>query len=106
MKVKAFAIILALSSLSAMAQEGEEYQKFRVGGYGEVLASFMGYGTSRFNGTANGNTYENRNRISIPRFVVAGDYRFNKHWNLGAEIEFEAGGVGMETEIEASENGE
>ena len=46
-----------------MAQEGEEYQKFRVGGYGEVLASFMGYGTSRFNGTANGNTYENRNRI-------------------------------------------
>ncbi len=106
MKVKAFAIILALSSFSAMAQEGEEFQKFRVGGYGEVLASFMGYGTSRFNGTANGNTYENRNRISIPRFVVAGDYRFNKHWNIGAEIEFEAGGVGMETEIEASENGE
>ena len=86
--------------------ETDGYRKFRVGGYGEILASFMGYGTSRFNGTSTGNTYERRNSISIPRFVIAGDYRFNKHWNLGAEIEFEAGGVGVETEMEASENGE
>lgn len=82
------------------------YRKFRVGGYGEVLAQFMNYGTSRFNGTPTGNTYERRNSISIPRFVIAGDYRFNKHWNVGAEIEFEAGGVGVATEMEASENGE
>ncbi|MBR0273575.1 MAG: hypothetical protein IJQ59_05725, partial [Bacteroidaceae bacterium] len=84
----------------------DSYRKFRVGGYGEILASFMNYGTSRFNGTTTGNTIERRNSISIPRFVIAGDYRFNKHWNLGAEIEFEAGGVGVETEMEASENGE
>ena len=34
------------------------------------------------------------------------DYKFNRHWQVGAEIEFEAGGVGIETEMEASENGE
>lgn len=93
-------------SMKSDSAQGYDYQKFRLGGYGEMLASFMGYGTSRFNGTPTGNTYERRNSISIPRFVLAGDYRFNKHWNLGAEIEFEAGGVGVETEMEASENGE
>ena len=94
------------SSSTKDNSQTEGYSKLRVGGYGEILASFMGYGTSRFNGTTSGNTYERRNSISIPRFVIAGDYRFNKHWNLGAEIEFEAGGVGIETEMEASENGE
>ena len=134
MKETILTFVLGLSSLCASAQEAvgnavdattgasrqvaksekqdkyslevDSYQKFRIGGYGEVLASFMGYGTSRFNGTTTGNTYERRNSISIPRFVIAGDYRFNRHWNLGAEIEFEAGGVGLETEMEASENGE
>lgn len=91
----------------AMAQDDiESFEKYRVGGYGEMVASFMGYGTSRFNGTTTGNTYERRNSIAIPRFVLAGDYKFNKHWQLGAEIEFEAGGVGVETEMEESENGE
>lgn len=91
----------------AQAQEGSDnFEKFRVGGYGEMVASFMGYGTSRFNGTTTGNTYERRNAIAIPRFVLAGDYKFNKHWQIGAEIEFEAGGVGVETEMEQSENGE
>lgn len=80
------------------------YEKFRIGGYGEILANFMGYEkNTRFTGPS-GSTYGRQNAISIPRFVLAGDYRFNKHWNLGAEIEFEAGGVGVETELEASEN--
>jgi len=98
--------VVAHAKVNKDSTQVEGYQKFRIGGYGEVVASFMGYGTSRFNGTTTGNTYERRNSIAIPRFVVAGDYRFNKHWNLGAEIEFEAGGVGLETEMEASENGE
>ena len=37
------------------------------------------------------------------------DYKFNKRWSLGAEIEFEAGGTGIEYELETgtgSENGE
>ena len=96
--------VFAFMTVSGQTSD-EDYQKFRVGGYGEMVASFMGYGTSRFNGTSTGNTYENRAAIAIPRFVLAGDYKFNKHWQVGAEIEFEAGGVGIETELEASENG-
>ena len=101
-------MVLALGTATgSQAQDGSEsFEKYRIGGYGEMVASFMGYGTSRFNGTTTGNTYERRNSIAIPRFVLAGDYKFNKHWQLGAEIEFEAGGVGVETEMEESENGE
>ena len=82
------------------------YDKFRVGGYGEVLAKFMDYGINRFRGTSNGNAKDHRNEISIPRFVLAFDYKFNSKWILGAEIEFEAGGTGTAYEIENTENGE
>lgn len=84
----------------------EEYTKFRFGGYGEMVANFKDYGTNRFTGIDNGNTKEHRNTVAIPRFVLALDYKFNSKWILGAEIEFEAGGVGIETELENSENGE
>lgn len=49
---------------------------------------------------------DHRNSISIPRFVLAFDYKFNSQWILGAEIEFEAGGTGSAYEIENTENGE
>lgn len=39
-------------------------------------------------------------------FVLAFDYKFARRWVLGAEIEFEAGGVGTACELENSENGE
>lgn len=92
----------AQDSLSAV----DGFRHFRLGGYGEMVAAFKGYGASRYNGTTSGSAYERRNTVAIPRFVVAGDYRFNSHWQLGAEVEFEAGGVGVEYEMEASENGE
>ncbi|MBR1682346.1 MAG: hypothetical protein IJ767_08280 [Bacteroidaceae bacterium] len=82
------------------------YERFRVGGYGEMVAAFKDYGTNRFYGSQNGNVKMNRNTIAIPRFVLAGDYKFNRHWQLGAEIEFEAGGTGTAYEIENTENGE
>lgn len=82
----------------------EDYQKFRFGGYGEMVANFMDYGYNRFNGTSTGNTKEHRSRISIPRFVFAFDYKFTPKWVLGAEIEFEAGGVGFAQELEPTEN--
>ena len=44
--------------------------------------------------------------ISIPRFVLAFDYKFNSKWILGAEIEFESGGTGQAMELETTENGE
>ena len=120
--MKRLANLLTLSLCiagAAMAQDGDKtaaeqseeihasgYNKFRVGGYGEAVAKFMDYGINRYSGISYGNAKENRNSISIPRFVVAFDYKFNSKWVLGAEIEFEAGGVGMERELENSENGE
>ncbi len=79
--------------------------KFRLGGYGEAVAAFKNYGINRFSGS-NGSVRENRNTISIPRFVLAMDYKFSPKWILGAEIEFESGGVGTAMELEPSENNE
>lgn len=84
----------------------DDYEKFRVGGYGEMVASFMDYGINRFTGTGVGNSEEHRSSIAIPRFVLAFDYKFTSKWILGAEIEFESGGTGLATELEASENNE
>ena len=86
--------------------EYDSFEKFRLGGYGEMVAAFKDYGINRFNGTSDGNSRMNRATISIPRFVIAGDYKFTERWTLGVEIEFEAGGVGTEYEIENTENGE
>lgn len=86
--------------------ESEEYSQFRIGGYGEAVASFKDYGTNRFNGNPLGNTKADRNTISIPRFILALDYKFNSKWILGAEIEFESGGTGSAMELENTENGE
>ena len=103
---------LLLLALPVQAQwnndstEMDSYDKYRVGGYGEMVAAFKNYGINRFNGTSTGNSDFKRNTISLPRFVLAGDYKFNKHWNLGVEVEFESGGTGTAYEIENTENGE
>lgn len=86
--------------------EYDSFNRYRFGGYGEIVAAFKNYGINRFKGTSTGNAQIKRNTISIPRFVIAGDVKFNKHWILGAEIEFEAGGTGTAVEIENTENGE
>ena len=96
----------AAEPLSATAADTTGYNKFRFGGYGEMVASFKDYGNNRFAGTLTGNTKTHRNTISIPRFVVAFDYKFNSKWILSSEIEFESGGTGTAVELENSENGE
>ena len=86
-----------------------DFNKWRIGSYGEILATFKDYGLNRFYGGSKGNTKKNHNEISIPRFVLEGEYKITPKWILGAEIEFEAGGTGITYEIEAqsgSENGE
>lgn len=80
-----------------------EYTKYRVGGYGEMVASYLDYGYNRFTGEGSGSM--NRATISIPRFVLAFDYKFTPKWILGAEIEFEYGGTGIAKEIEYSDEG-
>ncbi|MDR3118037.1 MAG: OprO/OprP family phosphate-selective porin [Mediterranea sp.] len=83
----------------------EEYTTFRVGGYGEMVAGFLDYDFSRMNGSNAGAAKKNRGEISIPRFILAFDYKFNASWILGAEIEFEHGGTGVAKEIEYSDEG-
>ena len=103
---------LAIASTTAMAQwnadstEYESFDRYRLGGYGEMVASFKNYGTNRFNGTSQGNTHMHRGTIAIPRFTIASDVKFSRHWVLSTEMEFEAGGVGSALEIENTENGE
>ena len=105
-------LVSLASTLSASAQEAQDsiqyggWDHFRIGGYGEINSTFKSYGTNRFYGGAEGNAKEKRNTISIPRFVVAGDYKFDSKWILGVEIEFESGGVGTAYELENTENGE
>ena len=92
-------------SMQAAALYGENYSKFRLGGYGEMAASYMDYGPNRI--LPNGSSHENRGTISIPRFVLALDYKFTPTWILGAEIEWEYGGTGTSREMAwRSENGE
>ncbi len=83
----------------------EEYTKFRVGGYGEMVASFLDYDFNRLNGSSTGASKKNRGEISIPRFIVGFDYKFTPKWILSAEIEFEYGGTGVAQEIEYYEEG-
>lgn len=105
----AAAMAIASAASAQSSQDSIQYggwNQFRLGGYGEAVAAFKNYGTNRFYGGADGNAKENRNTISIPRFVIAGDYKFNSKWVLGMEIEFESGGVGTAYELENTENGE
>lgn len=104
-EVKSSRVTTEASSENA-SSEREEFKTFRLGGYGEAVANFKDYGTNRYYGALNGNSKKHRNTISIPRFVLAMDYKFNPKWILGAEIEFEAGGTGTAVEIENAENGE
>lgn len=80
-----------------------DFNKFRFGGYGEMAASYMDYGFNRF--TPQGANKMNRGSISIPRFVLAFDYKFSSTWILSTEIEFEYGGTGVARELEWSEEG-
>jgi hypothetical protein len=114
----ALAIALAIPSfiyaqqteqIDSTSTSADGFNKFRIGGYGEMVANFKDYGLNRFYGSSSGSPKINHNTIAIPRFVIAGDYKFNSKWILGVEVEFEAGGTGSEVEIETgtgSENGE
>ena len=79
---------------------------FRVGGYGEILGNYKDYGLNRWNGTLDGIPKKNRGTVSIPRFVIALDYKFSDKWILGAEIEFESGGTGTTYELEEQSGSE
>ncbi len=105
------ALLLASTASAQLPVTELEYggwERYRVGGYGEMVASFKDYGQNRW-ATPHGSSRLNHNTIAIPRMVVAGDYKLNQKWILGVEVEFEAGGTGIEYEMESgggAENGE
>lgn len=102
MRLKCLTVcLMAISSIGAYAEDG--FEKFRLGGYGEMVAGWQDYGYNRF--TGNGSSDENRASIAIPRMILAMDYKFNSKWRFGTEIEFEYGGTGVAKEIEYSEEG-
>lgn len=104
----AVATMVAFAQGTGVEDEYGGWDRYRFGGYGEIMMSMKDYGQNRW-ATPHGNSRINHNTIAIPRFVLAGDYKFNKNWVLGVEVEFEAGGTGMEYEMEAgggAENGE
>lgn len=109
--ISGFALMTVLTAYGQTLKVEQEYggwDKYRIGGYGEMVASFQDYGQNRW-ATPHGNPRITHNTVSIPRMVLAGDYKFNSKWVLGLEVEFEAGGTGIEYEMEAgsgAENGE
>lgn len=97
--------LLGITTFIAAASETDS-TTFRFGAYGEILTNFYDYGPNRYSGSDAGSPKLgglNRSDISIPRFVLAFDYKFNPSWVLGSEIEFEYGGTGSGIEAEYGE---
>ncbi|MDR1897174.1 MAG: hypothetical protein LBR10_10335 [Prevotellaceae bacterium] len=80
------------------------FNKYRFGGYGEILFKRMDYEANRYT-NPEGATKQNRAEITLPRAVFALDYKFTNTIILGAEIEFEHGGTGSTIEIEHEKEG-
>lgn len=78
--------------------------RFRMGGYGEILFQYFDYTQNRF--FDEGSHPDSRAEISIPRFILAMDFKFSPSWTLTSEIEFEYGGTGSAVEYEFNEAGE
>ncbi|MFV0267332.1 MAG: hypothetical protein ACK5HT_09375, partial [Draconibacterium sp.] len=87
------------------APNGQSYEKFRFGGYGEILFQNMNYGPDRYN-YPDGSQPDNRSLIDLPRLILAFDYKFRSDIELSVEIEIEHGGTGSALELEYEEMGE
>jgi hypothetical protein len=80
------------------------FNKYRFGGYGEVLFQRMDYDVNRYTNPS-GAEKNTRAEISVPRAVFALDYKFKKDIIFATEIEFEYGGTGSTMEIEHEKEG-
>ena len=78
------------STVKASEMYADGFSKFRFGGYGEMAASYMDYDWNWV--TPQGTSHMNRATVSIPRFILAFDYKFSPML-LSSEIEFEYGGT-------------
>lgn len=102
-----------IASLGSFAQIGNapdaltylQYDKIRVGGYGEMLYQHMDFHANQ-NSSANGAVADNRSVISVPRAVFSFEYKFTPTLEFGAELEIEHLGTGTALEMEYEEGGE
>lgn len=113
--ISLFGLTLCLVFGAAAQDKGKEaedegasktFNHFRIGGYGEMLYQHMDYYPWRYGTDGSGAASDNRSEISIPRFILAFDYKFRHDIVLTAEIEFEYGGTGAGIEHEYTESGE
>ncbi|SBW03582.1 hypothetical protein [uncultured Dysgonomonas sp.] len=81
------------------------YNKYRFGGYGEILFQQMDYGPDRYKDPA-GAPSDKRSYISIPRAVFSFEYKFRPDIIFSTELEIEYGGTGSAMELEYEEGGE
>ncbi|MDR0511083.1 MAG: hypothetical protein LBH06_08330 [Rikenellaceae bacterium] len=109
-----FAALLPVSATLAQEQkqaqqaqqaDSAQYTRYRFGGYGEMLFQRMDYGADRYKDPS-GAPRDKRAYVSIPRTILAFDYKFRNDIVLGTEIEFEYGGTGSAMELEYDEAGE
>ena len=56
---------LSFSPASAAEPDTLGYNKFRFGGYGEMVANFKDYGINRFYGHSEGNAKQNHNNLNM-----------------------------------------
>ena len=89
---------------SGHEDEYESFNHFRLGGSGEMVSAIKNYGIDRFSSSF-GKPKERRATIAIPRFFLSLDYKFSPKWILGAEVEFENGGVGVSLDSDPPEHG-
>ncbi len=113
--VNSFLGAIALMIASCFASNAQEravvnvnqanFEKYRFGGYGEILYQHMDYSADRYN-DPQGAPKENRAFITLPRTVFTFDYKFRNDILFTTELEFEYGGTGSALELEYEEFGE
>lgn len=100
--------VLIAASMALMCASSAVAQRLTIGGYGEAVMSRMFY-SDNYKRYTNADLYRNDDgygRFDLPHMVINLGYKFGKGWSMGAEIEFEHGGVESAVEIEEEETGE
>lgn len=93
-------------SLVQMNKKTSAWDRFHVGGYGEVAFSRNFYSDNYLRYSDPGKYKGSHGRFDLPHVVVYLGYDFGKGWSLSSEIEFEHGGAESAVEIETEEAGE
>lgn len=85
---------------------GSVWDRFHVGGYGEVAFSRNFYSDNYLRYSEPDKYKGSHGRFDLPHVVLYVGYDFGKGWSFSSEIEFEHGGTESAVEIETEEAGE